>query len=420
MSMRYRGGVLSAAGATATSTAASGVWTVTEAQQNRQNNIWPRSPGAPTIGTATAISGGATVAFTAPSDTGSASITTYTAIASPGGLTGTGSSSPVTVSGLTGGTSYTFAVTATNGAGTGPASAQSNSVTVPTIGQQQYTTPGTYSWLAPGGVTSVSVVTVGGGAGSSNIAFSGNMCNPVFTWVGGGGGALAYRNNITVVPGNSYTVTVGAGGCRNQHGGNSFFCSTSQVQAQGGRNLRALGVTTSGTSLAGVVLAGTGGSGGSVNYTYNSNSSGYPGGGGAGGYAGNGGTGGAGGTGGPGAGSAGTAGAGGGGGGGQGNRQCTVGLAGGGGGVGILGQGTNGAAGSGGSSFGNGGGGGSGGSAGVNGNGTCSGNTPLSGGAFGGGAATNNGKLARGAGGAVRIIWPGTSRSFPNTQTGNL
>jgi hypothetical protein len=25
-----------------------------------------------------------------------------------------------------------------------------------------------------------------------------------------------------------------------------------------------------------------------------------------------------------------------------------------------------------------------------------------------------------GAGGAVRIIWPGTSRSFPSTNTGNL
>jgi hypothetical protein len=30
--------------------------------------------------------------------------------------------------------------------------------------------------------------------------------------MGGVGGALGYKNNITVVPGNSYTVVVGAGG----------------------------------------------------------------------------------------------------------------------------------------------------------------------------------------------------------------
>jgi hypothetical protein len=28
--------------------------------------------------------------------------------------------------------------------------------------------------------------------------------------------------------------------------------------------------------------------------------------------------------------------------------------------------------------------------------------------------------MGTGAGGAVRIIWPGTTRSFPSTCTGNL
>ena len=32
-------------------------------------------------------------------------------------------------------------------------------------GEQQYTTPGSYTWTAPAGVTSVSVVCVGGGSG---------------------------------------------------------------------------------------------------------------------------------------------------------------------------------------------------------------------------------------------------------------
>ncbi|WP_183095894.1 fibronectin type III domain-containing protein, partial [Nocardioides stalactiti] len=85
-------------------------------------------PGAPTIGTATAGHQRATVAFTAPPSNGGALITLYTATSSPGGLTGTCASSPCTVAGLTNGVAYTFNVTATNSAGTGAASADSNSV----------------------------------------------------------------------------------------------------------------------------------------------------------------------------------------------------------------------------------------------------------------------------------------------------
>ena len=86
-------------------------------------------PNAPTIGTATASAGAASVTFTAPSNVGGSAITSYTVISSPGGVTGTGASSPVTVSGLTNGTAYTFTVVATNAYGSGPASAASNSVT---------------------------------------------------------------------------------------------------------------------------------------------------------------------------------------------------------------------------------------------------------------------------------------------------
>ena len=98
------------------------------------------APGAPTIGTATAGSAQATVSFTAPALNGGRIITGYTVTSSPGGLTGTGVSSPITVTGLTNGTAYTFTVTATNSVGTGSVSAVSNSVTpavmpgAPTIG----------------------------------------------------------------------------------------------------------------------------------------------------------------------------------------------------------------------------------------------------------------------------------------------
>lgn len=87
-------------------------------------------PGAPTIGTATAGDTEATVTFTPPASTGGAPIIAggYTVTSNPGWLSGTGSSSPITVTGLATGVAYTFTVTAANSAGTGPASAASNSV----------------------------------------------------------------------------------------------------------------------------------------------------------------------------------------------------------------------------------------------------------------------------------------------------
>ena len=67
---------------------------------------------------------------------------------------------------------------------------------------REFTTPGTYSWMCPIGVTSVCVVCIGGGAGGDNG--HGNTA--------GGGGGLAWKNNIPVTPGVSYVVEVGAGG----------------------------------------------------------------------------------------------------------------------------------------------------------------------------------------------------------------
>lgn len=86
-------------------------------------------PGAPTIGTATAGDAQATVSFTAPGSNGGSAILDYTVTSSPGGFTATGASSPLTVTGLSNGTAYTFTVTARNAIGSGSASAASNSVT---------------------------------------------------------------------------------------------------------------------------------------------------------------------------------------------------------------------------------------------------------------------------------------------------
>ncbi len=92
------------------------------------------TPGAPVIGTATAGDSVATVTFTAPASDGGSPITSYTAVAvdatnpANGGQSATGTSSPLTVTGLTDGDSYTFTVNATNANGPGPASASSNAV----------------------------------------------------------------------------------------------------------------------------------------------------------------------------------------------------------------------------------------------------------------------------------------------------
>lgn len=103
-------------------------------------------PGAPTIGTATAGNTQATVAFTAPASIGGAAITGYTVTSNPGGFTGTGAGSPITVTGLTNGVSYTFTVTATNSAGTGAASAASNSITPASPQTINFANPGSQNF----------------------------------------------------------------------------------------------------------------------------------------------------------------------------------------------------------------------------------------------------------------------------------
>ena len=335
---------------------------------------------APTIGTATAgIANCASVAFTAPSCTGGSVISTYTVYANCGALRTTGASSPLVVTGLTAGTSYTFRAIATNIYGPSGPSAASNSITATLVTCATYTTAGTYSWVAPSGVTSVAVVAIGGGGCTA-----------------GGGGGLGYKNGYAVTPGSSYSVVVGL------KTNNSFFVNTSVVRG---------GAGSSGPSGSGGTYTGDGGGNGGAG------GSGFSGGGGAGGYAGNGGAGGS--------GSTGNSGSGGGGGGGAG-WGAVGGFqrgSGGGGGVGIFGQGANGA---GGASVTLGGSGGSGGGAGANGcrfSDGCGVNyaTGGSGGLYGGGGGNGCGSGGSGRAGAVRIVWAGGTRgtpSFPSTNVG--
>jgi hypothetical protein len=110
------------------------------------------------------------------------------------------------------------------------------------VSTQTFTSSST--WTAPAGVTSVSVAAIGGGAGggggsSDNVATSGGG--------GGGGGGAAANGTVTVIPGNVYTVTVGAGGAggaganagggaasNGGAGGDTWFDTSGTVLAKGG------------------------------------------------------------------------------------------------------------------------------------------------------------------------------------------
>ena len=257
--------------------------------------------------------------------------------------------------------------------------------TVAPSGQQAYTTAGSYTFTVPAGVTSVSVVSVGGGQGgeTGDSALGFNQ-----------GGSLSYKNNISVTPGSSISIVVGAYGSGGQVGAAAPPAGDSVVQVNSVVVCRAKGGQSVSTNVGDVSYVGGG-------------LQGCSGGGGAAGYGGDGGKGGAELN----NGIAGTGGAGGGGGGGYSRGQTVyyngnywinqaLGAGGGGGGVGILGIGANGNFGSaGGSGYynststlsggGTGGGGGSGGTSGFYGGSSDAYNNPPrglgTGGAWGGG-----------------------------------
>ncbi len=287
-------------------------------------------------------------------------------------------------------------------------------LTAPPIppGNVSYTSAGTFSWVAPAGVTAVSVVAIGGGGGGYDGSSS---------YAGGGGGGLGWKNDIPVTPGQTYTVVVGNGGYKSSSGVNSYFISLATVSGYGG------GVGYPGNGNTGGPNNNVGGGGAGGGWVGNGGGAGGFGasssgpGGGAGGYTGNGGnqrnlpvadSGGA---------------AGGGG------YSSTYGW-GAGGGTGLNGKGTTATGwfhGSSGQNFttsqsnGGGGGGGSGGTRGQSGeNPTNStgegGNSGLYGGTHGGGGGgagdswSGNGGI--GGGGGVRIIW-GDGRSYPSNAS---
>jgi hypothetical protein len=241
--------------------------------------------------------------------------------------------------------------------------------------------------------------TVGASGATAGYLYSGSSNSFSGAWGGGGGGALAYKNNITVVPGNTYSVIVGFGGNVGQNGATSSF--NSSLIANGGAT------GGSGGTPSGHDGGGSGGNSGSTKYSGDSYNWSPPAGGGAGGYSGNGGNGYSSSS----YGSSATAGSGGGGGGGNGTTGYNASFyVGGGGGTGISGIGTSGSTGGSGSASG-----GEGGSSGTKANSlvvdhTAAGGT--GGGQYGGGGCPGT----RGCAGAVKIIW-GPGKSWPSNAS---
>lgn len=143
--------------------------------------------------------------------------TTIVATSSPGSITGSSTGSPVIVSGLVGGTTYTFTLVGSNTTGTGPVSDASNAVTA--ISQYElsstFNSSGTYT--VPAGKTSIAVYTIQGG-GNGVVGNSGTYGSGGNGGIGGVGGRGIAFKDYAVNSGQTFTVTVGGSG-----GGHSSF-----------------------------------------------------------------------------------------------------------------------------------------------------------------------------------------------------
>ena len=184
------------------------------------------TPSAPTITGITAGNTTLSVAFTAPSSNGGATISNYEystddganwrprdagTTASPLVINTTSAFSPVT---LVNGTTYNVQIRAVNSVGNGPATASTSGApngcnpTSSTSGGftvLTFTNTTACQWSVPAGVTSAEVLIVAGGGGGNR-----GVCSVNYGAGGGGGGVSLGTRSLT--PGDLIPVTVGAGG----------------------------------------------------------------------------------------------------------------------------------------------------------------------------------------------------------------
>ncbi|NDP26323.1 MAG: choice-of-anchor D domain-containing protein [Flavobacterium sp.] len=95
------------------------------------------------------------------------------------------------------------------------------------VAQSPQTFTSSDTFTVPAGVTSVTVEAWGGGGRGGERSGSAGLS-------GGGGGGAYSRSNITVIPGTTYTVTVGSGSTTTAPGGDSWFINNTTILAKGG------------------------------------------------------------------------------------------------------------------------------------------------------------------------------------------
>ena len=130
----------------------------------------------------------------------------------------------------------------------------------PTNKQRDFTSSGT--WTCPAGVYSARflVVGAGGGGGGAVVAVGNWGCG------GGGGGGAVKEIDLSVTPGTSYTITIGAKGAggAGTAGGNGGFSevlngATSLIKCYGGAGGSGIATSTVVNSTVTQTLAGGGG-----------------------------------------------------------------------------------------------------------------------------------------------------------------
>ncbi len=109
-----------------------------------------------------------------------------------------------------------------------------------------FSTVGSGTWTIPAGVSEVEVLVVGGGGGGGATSTSG----------GGGAGGVYYNPEVTVTPGGSYTIAVGAGGAIGGTGANSAFNTVTAFGGKPGQANNGSGGASGGYSVGGGQVQG--------------------------------------------------------------------------------------------------------------------------------------------------------------------
>ena len=202
------------------------------------------------------------VAFTQP--TIGMPATSFTATSTPGSITRTANTSPITYESmaLSPNTNYTFAVSAVGANGTGAATTSGSVTTQDSyVLTQTFTSSGNFT--VPAGATKIAVFAIGGGSGgnggSGGSTSSSHIGNSSHWGTAGNGGlsaAIAAFKEVAVTPGDIYAVTVGAGGGAGSPGGTTSFgnlvsVAVNTVTGNAGANLNSVTAPTVGNGGSG-------------------------------------------------------------------------------------------------------------------------------------------------------------------------